>query len=607
MDSAGSKGGVNLRGPCILRRIMARRSTDRRFAWGWLALLAVSAVPATAMLGLILKYGVNVPYLDQWDCEAPILKKFLEHQLGLADLWAQHNEHRMFFPRLFYLLLANLTHWNVKADLIAIWLCMCFVSFSIYRTYRSVSGPIGASGMVPFVASNVLIFSPAGVETWFWGVSLANLLPMVCVIGAMAVASSALKPSWRLGLCAVLATVATFSTASGLLCWIVCAPLLFLRGRAPRERAWSLWLKLAWIAGFLFTTVTYFYQYTRPAHHPPPIDALKRPIDALSFLLLYQGNSLTFRTEMDYVTVARIVGGTMFALLLAVCIFLLFRWRDVRMRERGLVWLMLAVYSAANGVLITLSRMEVTMAAATWTRYINFSIMLPVALVFLLPLVVEDLPERWGRWGVKPVLTRHLTGLFAIAMVFHAFKFSESIRSVQSVHIDRLQRKANLLFIDCFQQDWENSASDVGPNEIRPLADSLNEHGWINPPLIACARMQELQASNAGAAETYGRIERIGDAGNGNIYVAGWACDPRTASPADAVVLSWDRPGGDAVPFAVADMGIERSDQPAGSPLRYSGWQLVFPSSQLPKGNPGLRAWWFDTTTREAVGLIGPQ
>ncbi len=584
---------------------MAVQPTDRRFNWGWLILLAISAIPASVILEMILKYGVNVPYYDQWQCEAPVFRKFLEHQLTLADLWAQHNEHRMFFPRLLYLLLAYCTHWNVRAELIATWLCACVVSFSIYRMYRSVSGPIGAAGMIPFIAANVLIFSPASVETWFWGVCLANLLQTAGIIGAMAIACSGLKPNWRLGFCAVLATVATFSTASGLLCWIVCAPLLFLRSQAPRGSAWRLWSMLAWTAGFILTTATYFYQYTRPPHHPPPTDALKRPIDALSFLLLYQGNSLTFLTQTNYVTVARIIGGTMLGLLLVACTYLLFRWGNVRMRDRGLVWLMLALYSVANGVLITLSRVELTMAAATWTRYINLSMVLPVALIFLLPLIVEDLPESMGRWDVKPALMRQLAGMLAIALVFHAFKFSESMRSVRSLHIDRLECKAKLLFIDCFQQDSKKSINELGLSEIRPLVDSLNEHGWINPRLIKRAGMQDLEASNTKGAEAYGAIERIGDAGNGNTFIAGWACDPSTGSPADAVVLSWQQPGGDPVPFAVADMGGERSDQPAASPRRYSAWQLVVPSSQLPQGKTGLRAWWFDTTTGRVVGLTG--
>ena len=323
------------------------QSTKHRSRWPWLAFLAVSTIPAIVVLVLILHYGVNVPRYDQWQCEAPIFKRFWEHRLGLADLWAQHNEHRMFFLRLVYLALAYLTHWNVKAELIATWLCICTVSLGIYRMHRNVDGPLGATGMVPFLAANVLLFTPASTETWLWGVSLANLLPMACIIGAMAVACSRMMPNRRLGISAALAIVATFSTASGLLCWMLCAPLLFLRSEAPRWNGRRRWPAIAWIAGFAITTAVYFYHYTRPAGHPPPMDSLEHPLDALAFLLLYQGNALAISTPADYIFVARIIGGAVLGLWLLACGYLISRWRDVPFRDRALVWTMLALTPSA--------------------------------------------------------------------------------------------------------------------------------------------------------------------------------------------------------------------------------------------------------------------
>src|SRR5213080_2683314 len=73
-------------------------------------------------------------------------------------------------------------------------------------------------------------------------------------------------------LCAVLAIMATFSTASGLLCWILCAPLLFLRKNSSAEKQdepaastpFRLWHIVVWCCGFALTTAIYFYHYARP-------------------------------------------------------------------------------------------------------------------------------------------------------------------------------------------------------------------------------------------------------------------------------------------------------------------------------------------------------
>ncbi len=567
--------------------------------------LAISTIPALVILALILHYGVNVPYYDQWQCEAPMFRRFLEHQLTFADLWAQHNEHRMFFPRLVYLPLAYFTHWNVKAELIAAWLCVCIVSFSVYRMHRSVSGPIGATEVKLFIAANMLIFSPASSEAWLWGVSLANLLPMACIIGAMAVACSNRRSHWRLGLCAVLAIIATFSTASGLLGWILCAPLLFLRRDPPRWSERRLWPVLAWTGGFVLTTAAYFYHYTRPSDHPPPAESLQHPLDALAFLLLYQGNPLTFLTQTDHFLVAQIIGGTMLTLVLLAGGYLLYRWRDDRLRDRGLTWTMLGAYSVGNGILITVSRMGIGIGAAVWPRYASYALMLPVALIFLLPLLAEDLVQRTSRWNIRPMATGVLRALLLAALTLHICKFTVSVQDFPILQAGLLHRKAALLFIDVIHQDAPRLMGEATEEEMRGAADVLNAHGWLRPPLIQHARMQDLEDSRITNIGAYGRIEWAGDAGNGKTVINGWARNPRTRSPVDAVVLSWEQPGGDAVPFAIADMGFQRPGELAGSSRRSSNWQAAFPSSLLPEGKRDIRAWSLDTSSGKAVRLLG--
>lgn len=593
---------------------MPEQPISRRSDWTWFALAVLSAIPAIAILALILRYGVNVPFYDQWDCEGKLFKKFWEHQLTWSDFWEQHNEHRMFFPKLIYLALAYVTHWNVIAELIVTWFCVCIVSFSVYRMYRSAEGPIGAGKMIPFVAANILIFTPAPTETWLWGIGIANIMPMACIIGAMAIACSNLRANVRWGLCATLAIVATFSTASGLLCWILSAPLLFLRtssyaleGRdEPVFRSQSRgWHMVAWAAGFLITTAIYFYHYARPAPHPPPSDALKHPIGVFSFLFLYVGNSIAcVPPGIDYLLTARFIGAVMIALTLFSSLYVAIRWRDKSIRDRALIWLTVGAYSILNGLLIALSRMGITPMAATWARYVSYSIFTPVSLIFLIPIVLKDISQR-VRSGLGPILMRTAGGLLAAVMVFQIFKFRDSIALSAETRAARAQRKAILLFVDLlrFDSTQAKSSREQTLDDIRPLADALNAHGWINPPLMKRPRMQDLEDSTVTNSQSYGKIEKVGYVGDEKIGIIGWAYDPRRRSPADAIVLSWEKPAGDAVPFAVAQMGIERSSEVTNSRLHYTGWQLVFPNELLPTETLKLRAWCLDTSTGKAVAL----
>src|SRR5262252_2132059 len=71
----------------------ARTDAPRRFNRSrdlvWLAALAAPGV----MLGLIHRYGVKVPYWDEWDQLAVVTSAYV-HTLSASQLSDQQNEHR---------------------------------------------------------------------------------------------------------------------------------------------------------------------------------------------------------------------------------------------------------------------------------------------------------------------------------------------------------------------------------------------------------------------------------------------------------------------------------------------------------------------------------
>lgn len=83
----------------------------------WVTLLQYSAFVAMLLgikLWLISSYGNATPFWDQWDAEAARLyKPFLEGTLGWTDLFAAHNEHRIFMTRVLVLALLTINGiWN---------------------------------------------------------------------------------------------------------------------------------------------------------------------------------------------------------------------------------------------------------------------------------------------------------------------------------------------------------------------------------------------------------------------------------------------------------------------------------------------------------------
>jgi hypothetical protein len=94
--------------------------------------LSLSLFSAGMILYFILKYGVDVPYMDQWEYVG-----FFDHlakgTLTFSELFKLQGEYRQFFPNLIFVSLGWLTNWNVKYEMIVIFILACLVSFNIYR------------------------------------------------------------------------------------------------------------------------------------------------------------------------------------------------------------------------------------------------------------------------------------------------------------------------------------------------------------------------------------------------------------------------------------------------------------------------------------------
>ena len=67
-----------------------------------IAALILIAWPAIALGLLLYLYGVDVPFWDQWSVVG-LAEAFRLHILTFGQLFAQFNEHRVFFPRLLLL------------------------------------------------------------------------------------------------------------------------------------------------------------------------------------------------------------------------------------------------------------------------------------------------------------------------------------------------------------------------------------------------------------------------------------------------------------------------------------------------------------------------
>ena len=191
-----------------------------------LAMLIILAV----RLVLVATYATSAPFWDQWDAEVDHLyRPFLDGSLHFTDLFRPHNEHRIFFTRVFALALFELNSGEFDARV------QCFFNVAVFCVslgvfLREVARDMAPGVLTLFLAMTTLVFaSPIGWENLIAGFQNQFYVLMGFSVAAIAAAARA-RDNWRsCTLLFVLSLCAVFSMASGLLVAAVVAALVIVR------------------------------------------------------------------------------------------------------------------------------------------------------------------------------------------------------------------------------------------------------------------------------------------------------------------------------------------------------------------------------------------
>ncbi len=238
----------------------------------WLTLL-----PPLLILGFILRFGVDVPFWDEWGIPGRLFELAVEGRLTVEDLFIQGNESRDAFRRLL-LLVAGLTFgWHVTSLMVLGWLCVV-LTFLVLLTMMP-----GFAGRRPFfflpvaLLLSALLFSPSQWESWLWGtLALGGSLRILCIVLCLRVLTTKMHFGVKCPICAVLSFLSTFTSAAGMVCWLLAFPL-FRWGIEEREKRPPgngrrvLWWTALYLVAGMVTIGFYFWDYSRPAHHPPSL------------------------------------------------------------------------------------------------------------------------------------------------------------------------------------------------------------------------------------------------------------------------------------------------------------------------------------------------
>ncbi len=381
--------------------------------------MALSTLPGVFLGLMALGYTLDLPRLDQWEF-IPFLEKAYNGTLSWHDFWAQHNEHRIVFPRLVFLLLAKLTAWNlyyeVAANLLLGLLIFILIAWQAHVGYARCQLP----PPFPFLwLLSLCVFSLSQWQNWFLGWQLQIFMSLFFLLSGCALLNTKRGGWGTFSLVLLCGIGATYSFANGMLFWPI-AIIFFWANSVWKHRHHVCFIGVA-----LLVMATYFYGYTTPSYHPPLWNALRHPIRLPLYVLCYLGQPVFNFHKLGAACIG-LVGVTLWG----GGLYRLFRYEG---RDTALLryCLMLGGYSLASALMTAVARVELGTAQAMSSRYITLANPLWCSLFFLLPVLLPESNTlaKMGRYA----LSGGLAILLLTASLYGAYRWTERYNACQPV------------------------------------------------------------------------------------------------------------------------------------------------------------------------------
>jgi len=328
--------------------------------------LSFAAIPILIMIALLVRYSVNAPFWDQWEYVF-LIHKMHAGTLNIQDLWMQHNEHRILFPRLVTLGLSWLTNYNVRYEVMMNFITASvtygFLLLMIKQTFGKLTK--STAGLAFLFAW--LLYSPVQWINWIWGFQLCffmGVLFSVITIWLVTKTESKTYPKFFY-LALMTGAIGTYCIGNGLVIWAVGLILLLLQ-KVDRKKI------LIWIGMALAVSATYLYKFHRSPDSLPLRIIAKEPVAVVKYFFTYLGRSLAWTP----------IGGryTGFALLVLLVTSLLVIYKKGHL-SKVLTWVGLALYVAMSALLAAVSRLNFGVNQAFADSYTTMSVLFVIATI----------------------------------------------------------------------------------------------------------------------------------------------------------------------------------------------------------------------------------
>ena len=568
------------------------------------AAIFLALFPIALALRVMRHNRSSVPYGDDWDTPGSQIIAFLNGTLRFGDLFQQHNESRPLIPKLCYLALFAATgRWDPKDAMALTFVLACVGSLLLYQLLRRTTTFTFRSRVLACALLNAIWFCPPQYEHFVWSILLVSFIPGVAVLASQVVNQSDLQLAWKVVINSILALIATYTFANGMLLWLLAIPICPTRQQSqPKNR---LNFVVCYVAYFLCATLSiwsYLHGYAHPVQHPEFATSFSDALPLLQFFLTWIGTTFALPGADPLLLGCFFVGAFILLLLIAVRVA-----RQQQTFWRFYSWIVIALYAVISGAVIAFGRLRFGMATASAERYIPESVFFYLGFAGL-SLTLWDSRRMFNH--AQDVRVRFMTGLvirfFAVGWLVLVHK---ELARIELIHQERKDLALAVQWIPAIPSNSDLALAWVPPKVIVEKSVALAKHDALRPQFIPASLVSAVQNAPAQGEPGIGTLESAEFAANHHLLVAGTAwLEERHARP-DCIVMGYVDSESGWTPFAVFEPFCKRErlkghvEFNRGLPSK--GFAGFIDGYKLPPRTLTLRAFAVDMRAAHAFALAG--
>jgi len=580
MDLIGRIRGYNLRSIAVL------------------LLATVSVLPALMMWHWVSTNWVPIPTWDEWYTPGSQFASWCRGTLTISDLFSQHNESRKFFPRLLYFALADVGGWDVRKEMRAIFILVCILCVLLLLLLRRTPGSTPISTSVGCALMVSLCFAPVQVENFLNGLQGEAFFPGTAVAAAAALNLSRVSFRKKALGNLILAFLATYTFANGMLLWGLAWPLAATNESSSRG-ARIRWYVTYAVAGAI-SVGCYFIGYHRPSYHPELASVIGSFWELLHYLVLWIGRY--FASDFSDPLILGIIALLLFAGAVGFAFEAIKRRGDWR---TFYPWLLIGAYACSTGAITGVGRLGFGVQQALDTRYVAFSLFFYIAL-FGLYFAIYCSRIRNGSPALRASFLTNAAWTIAFFVLLWAASYKKTLDILAAHHKYRAHLLHTLEWIEPIPDNPDLALVFPYVSALKDWAALLEKHRILRLRFVHGSLASAVQQSPPPSDGSHGQIETSNLDANGTLHATGWAWLPERERRADCVVIGFEDAAGVFKPLTVVETGVARRDlyKAQRNPYMFrAGFAVDVKAANLPGGDVNVKGWAIDLRAQKAWPL----